>query len=196
MASKTSQNNAQLKKTIKRAPVKKRDPLAWALIYKDVFDSDEQASIPFLKQLALDLMEWASSKHDDCTIVDFIGPRKIGRRKYEKWVAKHDFLNDAHDYALMMLGAKRERKGLENDWNTVIVTKSLHMYNPEWQRSEEWRSSLKAIPEPQKQDYGMLSLEMADGIIIKLNHNDKEQDVKRNSESNILPGPSATGESD
>ena len=42
----------------------------------------------------------------------------------------------------MIIGVRRELNGLKGAWNVNVIIKTMHLYDPEWQASEEWRAAL------------------------------------------------------
>lgn len=80
-----------------------------------------------IDQIAEDLVDWAN-KPTSFIFGNFLCDYGIPLRKYYKWMQRYPKLEEAHTYALMKVGARREQAACER--NPMLWFKNLPAYCP------------------------------------------------------------------
>ena len=144
---KIPQHNTKRKLTAKM--VQPKEPL-WLDEYKNNKDFKRKiATISFLESYAENIIKEAYNNPDCTTVEDLYLEFGIPERTYYSWVNKYDFFKEAHQNALLIIGRRREKNGIQRKWDTLG---SMHQYNDRWKKGEEWRSSLRQKENKSKGD--------------------------------------------
>lgn len=104
------------------------------------FIQDSPAPDKFLEQLADDLVEWAR-KEDSLKMIHFFDEVGVPDTSYHGWRKRCPKLQAAHDWALRLLGARREIGAMTGKYKEKIILHSLHQYDPEAKAADEWHFS-------------------------------------------------------
>lgn len=98
----------------------------------------------FIDRLSQELMVWAdSSERKRLKLTQFINAKKIPIGTFYRWKERHPNLQAAHQYALSVLGDKREVGVAIREYDSSIL-KMMHIYDSDWKEAEIWRAGLKA----------------------------------------------------
>ncbi len=104
------------------------------------FIQDTPVPIAFMEQLADDLVEWAR-KDDSLKMIHFFDEVGVPDSSYAIWRGKCPKLQAAHDWALRLLGARREIGAMKGAFKEKIVLHSLHLYDPDAKAADQWHYS-------------------------------------------------------
>ena len=63
---------------------------------------------------------------------------------FGEWISRSDELKEAQTMVRAIIAIRRERGAMKNEYNSRMVEKMQHYYDPAWRESEEWRASLAA----------------------------------------------------
>jgi len=113
----------------------------WVCEYRNYKTGEDKLVIlEGLKEYAMWIVKKALEDDQCYTVEDLFVDEGIPVRTYYTWIERYDFFREAHNNALVIIGRRREKKGLTREWDSL---KSMDQYNKRWRDSEEWRSSLK-----------------------------------------------------
>ena len=87
----------------------------------------DQITEAAIDQIAADLIEWAN-KPTSFVFGNFLCDYGIPLRKYYKWMQRFPQLEEAHTYAMMKVGGRREQAACEH--SPVLWFKNLPAYCP------------------------------------------------------------------
>jgi hypothetical protein len=111
-------------------------------IYPDLWSMESKgASQEFVDRLGKDLLTWAQQK-GSLVLSEFFTERFISAPIYRRWADRDKMFSDRLEMAKLMIGARREKGGLERKLDASMVMKSMCLYDPEWRLLEEWRAKL------------------------------------------------------
>lgn len=96
-----------------------------------------------LDQYAEEIYTWALNDPDALKVTQFYLERGINPGTWERWMNMHEGLSNAYNTAIRLIGNRREAGAIKRKFAEGIVTTSMHRYDPEWQKSEEWRNSMR-----------------------------------------------------
>lgn len=89
------------------------------------------------------LREWAM-KDDSYLIEDFYSLRNIPPTTFYAGVKRNKYLKDAHEFALIRCGSRREHKCIKENLNiNTVAAFALPHYFKRWRDQLEWRAELK-----------------------------------------------------
>lgn len=94
------------------------------------------------KCLAEDMMRWAKEE-EAFSIPEYLMENNIPHQRYYEWKAKFPFLKEAHEFAKMCIGIRRERGIIKGDYNAAAVIPVMSYYSKEWKEMDVWRSELR-----------------------------------------------------
>jgi len=95
-----------------------------------------------LETIAHDLIVWAQG--DDAVVFDeFVAISGIHTQRLYEWSKRNEKLADAMVTAKRIIGARRERRGLEGKYNGGIVMGMMWNYNDEYRA---WKKEMKEKP--------------------------------------------------
>jgi len=90
----------------------------------------------YLETLADELIEWAHKETSNKLSEFVVSHKRIAPSRWHGWSEKNANLKEAIMIAKIILGNRRELKGLQGDWQPGIVLKTLGMYDPEFRAWE------------------------------------------------------------
>jgi hypothetical protein len=96
----------------------------------------------FIDDLAMRLAKWAHSDKDAVILEDFLSDNRISWTAFCDWEKRSTLLEEAHQFALMCIGCRREKGGLYKKMSESMVMKSMPMYSQRWKQLNEWYSHL------------------------------------------------------
>lgn len=94
------------------------------------------------EKLARDLVLWARTNEEALKIAQFLAERGINRKTWSRWCEKFQILADANDYALMIIGNRREVGLLTRKFDSQSTTLTMLMYDPEWRQCLQERAKI------------------------------------------------------
>ncbi len=95
-----------------------------------------------LEVIAHDLIVWAQG--DDAVVFDeFVAISGVHTQRLYEWSKRNEKLADAMVIAKRIIGARRERRGLEGKYNGGIVMGMMWNYNDEY---KAWRREMRDKP--------------------------------------------------
>jgi hypothetical protein len=100
-----------------------------------------------LEKLADTLITWIKEETDEYSVEAFLTAHNIPRTRYYEYVRKNKRLKEAHEFALMALGARREKGALKNKLNAQTANFMMPHYDPNWKAMVEWR---KEVSKPEE----------------------------------------------
>ena len=96
----------------------------------------------FIEDLAYQLAKWAHEDKDAIILEDFLSARRISWNAFANWEKRMPMLREAHEFALMCIGCRRERGALYKKMSENVVLKSMPAYSQRWKELHEWYSHL------------------------------------------------------
>ncbi len=133
-----------VKKYAENPPNVKRDP-------NSLFDlaMDKKAWIPssFYEGLAGELIQWAK-KDDSLIIEEFHLNKEIPPGTWDRWIKINSTLSGAYKMAKAFVGARREKKALNEDVNSSLFEKLHPLYSEKY---AGWKIKLKQTDEQNRQ---------------------------------------------
>ena len=96
--------------------------------------------VSHLMELAKRLIKWSKDPMA-MRIEQFWVSEEIHREDWYRWCKKHDFMQNAYDFALEALGERRGGRLENNEMNGQFVPR-LAMYSHRYKEYEIWRSKL------------------------------------------------------
>jgi hypothetical protein len=104
---------------------------------------DSPMSIKGLEKMAQELVIWAKEDANALKVSQFYLDKGINTNTWAKWCNDYDFFREAHGYAKMIIGNRREAGAVNNKFNAGIVSYTMPIYDPEWKEETVRRASLK-----------------------------------------------------
>lgn len=157
------------KKTSKNLALQEHD----IFFFKRVPVSDD-----YLKKLALDLVHWALNDTKALKITQFRTERHISRTVWDTWRERSPELQDANDFALEVIGDRREIGGLEKRFDSGIVAYTMPHYDPAWKELAAWKSALQDKERNQQAQNFIIQMPSFGDMNAISNDNDKTQQVQ------------------
>jgi hypothetical protein len=115
-----------------------------ALSERDIFFFKRvPVSDDYLRKLAFELVSWVLKDDKALKITQFRTSRHICRKTWDTWVKRSPELQDANDFALEVIGDRREIGGLEKRFDSSIVAYTMPHYDPVWKELVAWKASLQ-----------------------------------------------------
>ena len=144
-------------------------------------------------RVAKELVEWINKPRDvdadgnvkhPIKITEFFQEKGIYHRDFHKLKQKFPILEQAWDYAQMVLGNIRERNMLEGKWNPTVGMYTMGQYDPKWREEQDRREAAKVKQaEATAVDFKALMLDMTAPVAPTEEVRAKlESDNKRNVE--------------
>lgn len=109
------------------------------------FDSlwrQRPVSDKYLDDLAIRLRDWALYNEEAFKLSQFILEEGVWEGNFFKWLERNENLREAHKDALTAIGNRREIGALKKKLDSSLTTLTMPMYDPEWKKFIEWKSSL------------------------------------------------------
>jgi hypothetical protein len=123
--------------------VKLPSKVSW--IHKDLLSWREMpVTETYMDRISTDLHKWIEDKPECLMIEEFLHSIKMSYDFYSTMKERSPRLQSAHDYAMMVLGIRRERGGLTNNLNAGLVERSQHAYSRTWKNAMIERDKSKA----------------------------------------------------
>ena len=97
----------------------------------------------FLEKLAFEYVEWVRSSDTALTQDSFLVHKGICWSTWDSWVKRSKALAEAKEFALEVIGHRREVGGLTKKFDASMVTKSMPIYSEAWVKLGEWYAKLK-----------------------------------------------------
>jgi len=111
--------------------------------YRDMFSfTMKPISQEYLLKLALEWVDTVASNEDILVLEEYAILKGIQYPIMHRWMKRCPELQEAHDHVMCILSVRREKGALNNKLNTVMVVKSMAMYNMRWKDIEEWRAQM------------------------------------------------------
>ena len=126
----------------------------------------------FLEKYADEIIQKAYNDDNFFTVEDLYLFFGIPKATYYDWIKKFPFFREAHDYAKLIIGRRREKHGIMREWNTLG---SMAQYNDRWKESDEWKASLKEKQENKES-----------GIKVVLVEKFEDPSAKKNKEEALI----------
>lgn len=101
-----------------------------------------------LNELASQLITWANEAEDVYSMSAFLRLKMLRWSTFYNWLEKSKKLQAAYEYALLVLGERRERGGLTRKLDSGMVSYTMAHYDPKWKKLAEWRAKLKQENDP------------------------------------------------
>lgn len=89
----------------------------------------------YLEEMTKKLIKW-TKREESCTFIEFLGLNGLDYEKCDRMGAQYPPLAKAKKAALLMIGAKREAKALNGEWDAGTVRKSMALYDPMMKKHE------------------------------------------------------------
>ncbi len=101
------------------------------------FINDTPAPDKFLDQLAEDLIDWARQE-DSLKFILFLDEVGVNDNQFRNWMKRHEKLRMAHEWAIRLLGARREIGAIKGKYREKPIMHTMHQYDPEWKLADEF----------------------------------------------------------
>ena len=97
-----------------------------------------------MDKISVELDKWLD-EHPECFILEeFLESQKMSQQFYGMLKERSPRLAAMHDFAMMVLGNRRERGGMTGTLNAGLVDRSQHMYSKRWEEGIEKREEIRA----------------------------------------------------
>lgn len=124
-------------------PVKKNIKTVYAEYYDDMFTLRQTpVSKDYLLKFALEWVNWAMTDEDALKLTQFYVLKGIHNFSVERWMKRCPELQRAHDWALMIIGNRREIGAIKKIYDSAMIRTTMCMYDTQWKELEEWRARL------------------------------------------------------
>ncbi len=132
-------------KKISKSNRKERKPsITGELQERDIFFFKKvPVSDDYLRSLARELVFWALNDDKALKVTQFRFKRHISRDVWDLWTARCPELRDANEFALEVIGDRREMGGLEKRFDSSIVSYTMPHYDPVWKELVAWKAALQ-----------------------------------------------------
>lgn len=147
----------------------------WYDQYEDMFTLQMKPINPaFIERLAVEMLEWARTNPNALKIVTFFADKGISAQCYQNWLKKYDFFERAYRQALQLIGARREIGGLKKEYDSGIVRNTMHHFDDQYIKDEEWRAKLRTQASEQDNGTKIVVIErMPETDIVKRKKNEE-----------------------
>ncbi len=137
-------------------------PYKW---HEDYYDIVTFRTIPlseaYFDRLAKELVAWVDSHKEVLTIKEFRNIKKILPQVWDEWLKKFPELRAAQEYALSVMGERREKMLIARD--ASAITFMMPHYDKDWKEAVEWRNNLKKELEATKENKTIVIEQLATG---------------------------------
>lgn len=106
----------------------------------------------FIDQVAENLVRWALTTEDALILKEFYVLQGMNSTDMKRWCERNENLKRAHQFALMVLGIKREKGALTRKLDAGMVASSMAHYCEDWKALAEWRSALTKTDDQKSQE--------------------------------------------
>jgi hypothetical protein len=124
----TLHTNVEAAISTKRTSLWDQEPLSWRQI---------PVNEAFIEGLAQRLETFATSELQFYTIQKFLVKERIPEGTYYSWIQTYPILAEAHEFALMAIGARREEMGLEGNLSAQWGIPVQAHYSSVWKAQKE-----------------------------------------------------------
>ena len=111
------------------------EPLTWR---------QKPISLAKIEQLAQRLEDFVMNDPKAYTIAKFLMIQRLDESSYERWCKEYPVLNMAHEFALMVIGARREEMGLEFNLSAPWGLPAHTHYSKVWRQEFDKNARVKA----------------------------------------------------
>ena len=93
-------------------------------------------------------LKWAKEirdyamKPDSFKVEDFFYEKGVHPEDIRRLRKNYEVLDKAFTYAKVIIGSRREKGAIKNDYNYGMIASSMSMYDPEWKANAEWKAQL------------------------------------------------------
>jgi hypothetical protein len=121
--------------------------------YKDEFlFMNEPIRTRFVEKLCTDLEKESITDRDFLILSQFWQKNGVRQQTVDNWRKIYPELDRAVEEAKIALGNKRLMGALKKELSESLVARSMHMFDPEWKKSDEFHASLRNINDVKKED--------------------------------------------
>ncbi len=99
--------------------------------------------LTFLEGIAIALVDWLDDDESALTITQFLVLKRILPTQWKRWLEASEDLRNAREFAMMVIGNRREIGALTFRLNANMMIQSMPMYDDDWKELTVWRAGLK-----------------------------------------------------
>lgn len=96
------------------------------------------------ERIARELVAEVRSDEDMLKISQFLEKRGINRKTWSRWCANYQVIADAHDFALMVIGNRREVGVMTRKFDSASTSFMMTMYDVDWRENVALRAKLNS----------------------------------------------------
>ena len=135
----------------------------------------QPVSDEWLEIFAKELVDWTINDENALTMNGFYVKKGVPSRTVARWRKRSKLFNEAHEFAKMIIGCRRETGALTKKLDAGIVLRTMAMYDEEWKKLEEWRADLKIKEAEKKQPANFIvRMDSIETIKAKLEKQEKD----------------------
>lgn len=124
-----------------RDPIREKSP--WMEDYEDFFTHrSHPVNQAFLDKIGLELIEYVENTKTIFRHEWFFTQKRIYPFTARRWADKNDRFGNVYKTAKLILGMRREDKGLRKEFDSSLVSNSMALYDDAWKEMMEWKSKL------------------------------------------------------
>jgi hypothetical protein len=135
-----------MKKALKSTVDKNKSEKKQTLYLGDYFCMKEMqprpVTLPFLKLLATKLVEWVEKDETAIHLRQFFQVMGLRPKDYYVWKERCEELQYAHDWAMSLMGMRRELGAIKKQFDSYMISRTLYQYSPEYKEAVEYHSKL------------------------------------------------------
>ena len=129
-------------KVTKETPKRSCNSYKYLDMYPDLFQMKNVPISPlFFERIGAELIKWAQESKA-IKISSFFLDKGITRGTYEYWLQQYPLFKDFYLHAKEIIGVRREELAFHRKADAGVFLKSAAQFDPEWKRTEEWRSAM------------------------------------------------------
>jgi hypothetical protein len=127
--------------TIENSPTEKKKGLYLGDYYCMKALQPKPVTEELLELIAQKLIQWVEDE-ENISLTNF--KRELGMRDkdYAVWLERSEKLKEAHGWAKMILGARREEQACKRQLDASMIKHTLYQYAPEYKEAAEYHSKL------------------------------------------------------
>lgn len=103
-----------------------------------------------IRDLSLLIVKWIEEDERIVKMPQIYAKLGILPMDFYRIKEKYEDLQHAYQFGLMLLGIRRELKGLENEMNPGMISYTMAHYDDVWKELAEWRAQLQAKNQQQQ----------------------------------------------
>lgn len=112
-------------------------------VFRDIITGKERVvSDDWKNKLATELAEWCL-QDEALKITQFLSFKKVPVDCFYRWIKTNEQLKQAHEFAMRVIGDRREIGALKKKLDGTIVSYTMPHYDKDWKDLVEWRAKLK-----------------------------------------------------